>query len=242
MKKSLVTLITLAAVAGVYGQGTVIFNDHETSGSTVGGVFEIHIYGGTTPLTGDAANDLPAGGTTSYSGDTAIGSGGVDTGPTAFDNGTLYTVGLYAAPGDGVSAATMLGAGTADLIATTTFFNNANAGLFTAPGSETIPNLGSAANGYDATLMLACWYNGGTGMTYAQALAAGDPVGNDTPVNFNNILGNNTSSGTPANPPSLGNGGNALQSFAISATPEPSTIALGVIGASAFLMRLRRKQ
>jgi len=26
------------------------------------------------------------------------------------------------------------------------------------------------------------------------------------------------------------------------ATPEPSTIALGVVGASAFLMRLRRKQ
>jgi len=29
---------------------------------------------------------------------------------------------------------------------------------------------------------------------------------------------------------------------AAAVTPEPSTIALGVIGASAFLMRLRRKQ
>jgi len=33
-----------------------------------------------------------------------------------------------------------------------------------------------------------------------------------------------------------------ITSFSLGATPEPSTVALGVIGASAFLMRLRRKQ
>jgi hypothetical protein len=32
-----------------------------------------------------------------------------------------------------------------------------------------------------------------------------------------------------------------MTSFSLAVTPEPSTIALGVIGASAFLLRLRRK-
>jgi hypothetical protein len=49
-------------------------------------------------------------------------------------------------------------------------------------------------------------------------------------------LGSTT--GTPVEiTPALG-----LTSFSLATTvPEPSTIALGIVGASAFLMRLRRK-
>jgi hypothetical protein len=82
------------------------------------------------------------------------------------------------------------------------------------------------------TLQLAAWYNdGGTLTSYSQAQAAGVPVGESTVITTT-ILAAPT---PPGNIPEFPN-------FSVSATPEPSTIALGVIGASAFLMRLRRKQ
>jgi hypothetical protein len=242
MKKSLVALITLAAAAGVYGQGTVTFSDHFTSSSAIGGEFEVHIYGGSSTNVGNGATDLP-GGNTSYAGFTLLGSGGTDTGMAAYDNGTQWTVGLYAAAGNGVTAATLLsaGGGTGDLVATASFFNSvAGAGLFNGPGAVTINNLSTP--GYNATLMLAAWYSGGGATSAAAAMAAGVPVGWDSPVSMDNYLGGNTSAGAPAQTPDLGYNGAGLQAFAVSGVPEPSTIALGVMGASAFLMRLRRKQ
>jgi hypothetical protein len=74
------------------------------------------------------------------------------------------------------------------------------------------------------------WYNaGGTIATYAAAVAAGVPYGQGAEFNVDGLGG-----GT-VNPPNMIN----AQSFSLTSVPEPSTIALGVMGIGAFLARRR---
>jgi hypothetical protein len=99
-----------------------------------------------------------------------------------------------------------------------------------------------AAPGTTVSLQVFAWdNNGGAYATYAAALAAGalhgfspaftsaalggDPGGGGLPIPDPNIVGN-------ANPL------NNMQSFNM--VPEPSTIALGILGAAALLLRRRR--
>jgi hypothetical protein len=98
-------------------------------------------------------------------------------------------------------------------------------------------------------MAIAAWYNGnGAYTSYAAAVAAGQPSGFST-------LGTENLDGAPYVPPDLPAPGEpqtisgGITSFSLSINafnsinpvPEPSTIALGVMGAAAFLMRLRRK-
>jgi hypothetical protein len=93
------------------------------------------------------------------------------------------------------------------------------------------------APGTVVTVGIAVWYNGGGTLTLAQAEAiSGDPYGFSP-------TGNVTLGGGSLPVPDLPGGPGEIQSFSmVTPTPEPSTIALGVMGASAFLIRLRRKQ
>jgi len=183
----------------------------------------------------------------------AVGSpqllGGSLAGPTATQanyaqltgNGADWTVALYGAAGagDAASALSPLPGATATFAAS----DGVGAGV---PGTwasavvATVP--GTTGAGSMATVQLYAWYNAGGSITsYAQAVADGVPYGSSMLANVS--LGGTEPTGPPATAANLPVAG--LGNFNLSApttTPEPSTIALGIIGASTFLMRLRRKQ
>ena len=97
MKKTLIMGAVLAAAAGAYAQGTVVFSDNLTS-------FQMHIYAPqladpTVQVTGNTATDKPAGTQTGYTGGLVGGSAG-----TGLANGNNISVELYAL-GGGTSAA-----------------------------------------------------------------------------------------------------------------------------------------
>jgi hypothetical protein len=162
------------------------------------------------------------------------GTGAGDPTPTLSNwalqenNGAQWTVSLYGSLGTSqpMSQMSPLGVSTALEIGNGV---DSTAGTWYSTSSAVFS---SAPNGTVATLQLYAWYNdGGTITSYAQALAESVPAGYSALANV--------TLGAPPAPPtalpeSLGN--------VIIPVPEPSTIALGIVGASTFLMRLRRKQ
>lgn len=238
MKKSLPILVTLLAGAvGAYAQGSIEFDDYAPHVPNDG--FQITVWEpqgtGLTQVFGNGPSDVPAGSTT-YTG-AGIGGGNVGSGPAGYANGNNYSIALYYAPGasqPSSSLTPLAGAvSTFDTSGGATAANgfpgswDAGGGVFVA-----VPNI---AYGSAGTFQLNAWYNGGGTLTWAQASVpgSGDPYGSSVAANI-------TLSGPPGVPSTL----NPITSFSLltNASPEPSTIALGVIGASAFLMRLRRKQ
>jgi len=263
MKKSLTIVALLAGAAAAYSQGTVNFTDY------VGGAggFNIHIWSPnpsapTVEQTGNSSvlfsashlnGDNPTG-TGTYGGTLVGGSGTAPSTTLSYANGDSFDVGLYAA------------AGTVSTFSTSTFSlikgtvaqladasdGTAYAGMFglnAGAGQQTLNGTGGAptvAAGAAATFAVAAWFTaGGTLTTLAAAEAvAGTPYG-VSPVGSELTGGGGSPPATAPLLPGLGDpqttaGG--ITSFSLITTPEPSTVALGVIGASAFLMRLRRKQ
>jgi hypothetical protein len=163
------------------------------------------------------------------------GAGTGDPSPTLSNwalqenKGADWTVSLYGSLGAGQPASQM-----SPLGVTATVENGVGAGAG-SPGtwySSGVAEFSSAPNGTVATLQVYAWYNdGGMITSYASAVTDGVPTGVSS-------LANVTLAGPPASPANLPEGlGNV-----VIAVPEPSTIALGIVGASTFLMRLRRKQ
>jgi hypothetical protein len=146
-------------------------------------------------------------------------------------NGNDWSVQLYAAPG--LNATTLSPVpGTLLTLGTTL----AEAGTWAVGGTAAIVNLPGTTGGAagTATLQIYAWYNEGGAITsYPAALADGVPTGFSAVANITSLGGGSPPATAPGLPESLGN-------IAVS-VPEPSTIALGVMGASALLMRLRRK-
>jgi len=218
MKRTITTLALLAGAFAVHAQGTLSFANYGSGESSY--VYVYYKPSVTSPTS------------------TALGGSAAGVTPTLSNygslvgNGTDWTIALYGAPGGGDSAnALSLLPG-----ATTTFANGTGdptAGTWFSQAIIGVP--GTAGNGSVATIQLYAWYNeGGLITSYAQALADNVPTGFSGTANI-------TLGGPPATPANLPLG--ALGDFnVIAPTPEPSTIALGVIGASTFLMRLRRKQ
>jgi hypothetical protein len=175
------------------------------------------------------------------------GAGGATTGTYSSDvgNGNDWTVALYGAAGTGdasatLSEATVAGGG----FATATLAGGAGAGdgLAGTWYSSTVAQIpGTTGANQAATLQLAAWYNdGGTITSLLQAQATpGTPWGQSATANLADTGGNNLSGGPSITPPGLPE---SLGNFTVQAIPEPSTVALGVMGASAFLLRLRRKK
>jgi hypothetical protein len=230
MKKSLTGMLALLAGAySVHAQGTVSLGNYV--------VLSTYIYvsykpamGTTVPL-GGSTQGAPAPTLTDYAQETSYGAD--------------WTVELWGAAGNNQPESAMLplttGLGSGPFV-TSPFATPGGTTSDITPGTwstasfGTIP--GTTGNGSSASVQLAAWYNdGGVLTTYAAALAAGVPVGLSTIVNT--TTGGPNPSGPAATatdlPGTLGN-------FTVQTTPEPSTIALGIIGASTFLMRLRRKQ
>jgi hypothetical protein len=242
MKKTLTIISLLAGAVGVYAQGQMSFNDYTGTGAGASQEFEISVYspqvaspgtqlsgngpsnGNNTFVSASNPGNLPGGTQTGYTG-TALGGFATGSGPTGYGNGNNYTIGLYYAPTAGAAVNTLIPVPGA----TSTFYASGgvgNSGQFTASSTITIPGL---ANGSTGTFQLRAWYSGGGATTYAAAVLAGVPNGEDPAVNI-------TLANLPNPPSSL----NPLQSFNLTSVPEPSTIALGVMGASAFLFRRRK--
>jgi hypothetical protein len=228
MKKTLILGALLAGAIGANAQGTVNFADEITG-------FTMHIYGPQAsglPTSGNApTGDVPSGSTV-YDAGSMVGGTSQALGVGGLANGKNVSVELYAAPGlgDAITSLTAVGqyTGTAGLKAGAIglFIPNAIAG--SDPG---IPG----TSGGTATVALAAWYNGGGAYnTLASAEAAGQDFGMSPTANINGLGGVSIGGAPPPTPPAIG-----VESFSIQATPEPSTIALGIMGASAFLFRRR---
>lgn len=224
----------LAGAVSAYSQGEVSLNDYNgnfaiqvfTQQSAAASTVAVSYggYSGTEQMGATANSGAPAvpQGTTTYANAPLTGSAG----------SPAYSIELLAAPGLNQSLSSLVPV--AGTIQTTWytgdylsglggFWNVSGTGLGTIPGTTTT-----------ATVALAAWNNeGGTVNTLAAAQSAGDPWGVSTTGNIS-ALGFAT-----VQPPNLPT---TITSFSLATTvPEPSTIALGVMGASAFLMRLRRK-
>jgi hypothetical protein len=140
--------------------------------------------------------------------------------------GTGWTAQLWAANGGGAAEASLTPA-----TPTTTFrTSTSGAGLLT-PTTATLSGVPKDAP--TATIQMRVWDNrGGTILTWAQVLA--DPSifrGSSSPFNVN-LIGGDFNAPPPLNP---------LQAFNVAPVPEPSTIALGMLGVGSLLVLRRRK-
>ncbi|HEY3854422.1 MAG TPA: hypothetical protein VGO67_08530 [Verrucomicrobiae bacterium] len=222
MKKSITGAVALLAGAVIaHGQGQVSFSDFYNS----------------NPLgyTSVAFNGSAVGGTALHTGTSA------DTGV-----GSDWTVQLYGAPGQG-DALSVVEASPAQLdgaaVGTAVTATLDGGGTGTSAGqwfSTAIGDINGAAGGSVATVAVAAWYNnGGTITSITAAQAGGFANGWSAPGNI--ALGT-----APSTPPLLPNLGGTIATVGNvggggTVGPEPSTIALGVMGAGAFLARLRKK-
>jgi len=207
----------LATGTAVGGVAADIYANNTTDGNYAGGsvaqagVAGTFTTGGSQVYTGGAIGNTAAGFAT-------------PAGLYNFNNGSDYTVQLWAAGGSNNAPLSALSPVTqyTSVIYTSATLGGAFHNVSTFSGGD--PGIPNSANGL-ATIALVCWYNGGVGLTYAAALAAGDPTG-ISPLDNIAALGN---VGSPSNPtPDM----EGLESFSLAeVTPEPSTIALGVIGA-----------
>jgi hypothetical protein len=219
MKKSITGVVALLAGAFVaHSQGTISLGDYLAGPS--GGY--VYVSLGTTPL----------GGTASHTGNSST-----DTG-----DGNDWTVALYGAAGNGATTLAPLlqennTPATANLESGPSSGDN-TPGTWATAVYGVVP--GNGGNGQAATVQLYAWYNdNGTYTSYSAAQTAGVPTGFSAVANT--TTGGPGTSGPAGTPTALPNGlGNIT--LTPTASPEPSTIALGVMGASAFLLRLRKKQ
>jgi len=214
------TMLLLLASKGytqaVSPQGTVNWTDLVYPPPSPG--FSITVFGSATAVNnqGNTINDLPPG-DAQYNGTPLSGAG--------------FEIGLYV---DTSQAAVQSDVLTGTPVATAPFQTGGNAGTWDLTGSfvTSTPNL---APGTPVYVELAAWSTDFGASSYAQAAAATGFVGyslvSSTPIDLGNPNSGNA-------PPTLN--GLGITDFTI-AVPEPSTIALGLLGASAFVMRLRRK-
>jgi len=252
MKKSITIFGLLAGAMGVYAQGSVELGDY----IPVSFYFGITIWSPqndvTQQLMGQNVLDLVpgtigiGGGPTTYQGQ-PLGGASTGSGPTAYGNGNLWTLAIYAAPGVGNAAGIAKAEANNSPVFTSLFFTSGGTGTANAGvnNSDTAGawslNFGSTQRttltGFPGggTFQLAVWYSG-SGLTLTEAEAATYiPYGFSTEGSIAE-LGNNGNPPTPSE--SLGAASPAITSFSLIETvPEPSAIALGVMGASALLVR-----
>jgi hypothetical protein len=262
MKKTLILAASLVGAVSGYSQGTVNFLDAQTdmtvhifapqtatpgteltgnqgtatSGASTGGVTtDIYDNNGTDAAIGNSG--LNYGGSAVYTGgaigNTAAGNATL-AGAYNYNNGSDYSVELYAAPGLNAPASALQ---PVTQYLSTLRTSGTVGGEFKNVTLATDPGI-TGTSGGSATIALVAWYNGGgTYSSYSAALTAGVPTGVSALDNIAALGG----TGSPAAPtPDL----LGLQSFSLVVpvpVPEPSTVALGVIGASTLLFRRRKK-
>jgi hypothetical protein len=137
-----------------------------------------------------------------------------------FAEGADYTAQLYGGPAGSPESALV------PLTPTTALRTGAAAGYVVPAGSVAVPGV---AEGSRAALQLRVWASGGPnagGGTFDTSLASGK----------SNIFDSPPLGGTLTTPPNL----IGLTAFTVNVVPEPTTIALGILGAFALLLRRRK--
>lgn len=156
----------------------------------------------------------------------SYGQGQVNFNNVFAPNGAIWDVDLtdVRGPGAGVVAGLFLASDLTTPLGTTTFFTDAGAEHLLNPVDITIPGI---ASGETASFVVRVWSEGFAGFE-----ASRDGFGKFGESDaFDNAVGGGLV--TPAN--------TIFEGFTLQQIPEPSTIALGLIGAGALLLRRRRK-
>jgi hypothetical protein len=240
MKKTLTIITLLAGAVSGYSQGQIIFNVYQTSDrqaiyNTQAGSAYAVTYGGYTVMetVGSSPTTLttaesPAG-TTAYAVGSALSGTGYSAelliGPAGITSLTGTAQGLGLLPFGGTNS-------TGGVVANFYTGNARHIGFINAGGTIALPTASYYANGATVSVAVAAWNNeGGTVTTLAAAQEAKDPWGISPVAQVAGLT-------TGASPGATLAG---LESFSLgTSTPEPSTIALGVMGASALLFRRRK--
>jgi len=239
MKKILLISAALMLAHAAFSQGTVVFsNKGGTSTAAAPGASTAPIYGldpsdstGQRRITGNTATGVPMG-STAYTGIPFLASDATHT-----FQATLWGLNSAAVTGSGA-----MGANNLQLLVngTTTFRTSTSgtfAGIWNQPSNPAIvPGVATPTD--TATFQVRVWdTKNGQITTWAQALATpGEIYGYSDLFNSAFALGGTQ---IPANPPPYLQG---LQSFNVqTVVPEPSVIALGVLGAGCLFMLRRRK-
>jgi len=217
MKKLTLTTIALALAVSAFSQGTIAINNRET-GNLLAPVFGVVPGSERTQLSGNNSAGIPAG-TQNYNGAAAL-------------SGTGFTFALFGGSSDG----------NLQLLGTTTFRTGTGAG-FTIAGSPTVMVPGVPAGGV-ARLQVRAWDNrGGTVTTWQDALASnatGGSAAGQSAIFNSRQLGGTDAGGTIFLTPTALFG---MESFNLLApVPEPSTIALGILGGVGALVLFRRRR
>jgi len=216
MKKILTALGIVVCAASVFAQGQMVFNTRVT-GTIVVPVYMPQLADPLQEVHGQSAAGFPVG--------TTVYTGGV----LPATSGARFTAQLFGGPLGTDDAAL------APMLPTTTFRTATSLAGFVNPPA-TVALLDSVAPNTSARMQMRVWDNqGGTVTSWADAvriaaggnLLIGDSLSFDTPV-----LGGGST--PPAN--LIG-----LTSFNLHFVPEPSVIALGVLGVGALVLFRRRK-
>jgi len=234
MKRTLFFAVSLMTAVSVFGQGQVNFNNRVTTG-TAGTPQE--------PIVASIYGPDPLNPTLKKTGQPDAAHGGNPAGVQTYGGpllqGTGFTVQLWGGPGGSTEGhlllATLAAAG--NPAASTTFrTGTAAGGLLTAGLPSAVANIPNApaGSGSRATMQLRAWDNkGGTITTWAQAVGDVTVASGASPLFTPPFdLG-----GGPVTPPNL----IGLVSFNIAPVPEPSAIALGVLGLGTVMFLRRRK-
>jgi len=248
MKKILLTSLMSVGALGAYAQGTLNFTDYDY------GKINTHIWSPsttapTTPQSGNTATDYfgtgnintVTHGSQTYPNSFLIGGSAVNTGANGnFGNGNNFTVQLEALGSSGTSTSVA----PSSLLPVSQYTSTINttasgAGQWRPPtivGDPGIPGAGGTAP--TADFAVACWYNGGgtiTSLAAAQTTPGGTWGESAEVVNF----ALTAPSSITGQPQGFNNDENAV-SFRLTSVPEPSSIALGVMAAGAFIARRRK--
>jgi hypothetical protein len=256
MKKTIIISALCVGAASAYSQGTINFLDRQTdmtihiyapqvaspgvettgnANSAVGVTADIYFNNGVDANIGNAG--VNTGGATVYTGG-AIGNtaaaNATAAGAYSYNNGSDYTVELYAAPGLNANLTALV---PVSQYVSTIYTSATLGGAFKSITVSSDP--GVPFSGANATIALVAWYNGGVSPTgLSQTALTAQYAG--SPVKGMSLLDNLAALGGTGSPPAATPNLEGLQSFSLVSAPEPSTIALGVIGASAFLFRRRK--
>jgi hypothetical protein len=258
MKKSITILALLAGATGLYAQGQIELSDYGNGTFTMD-VFSPQLATPTVEQQGMSSVDSPSGSTV-YTGVPLGGASGGAVSPNNYANGALWSLAIYAAPGVGNTAGLALAETTGQPIVLTGFQTSGGVGMANA-GTAGTDSTGVYAYGLNgaglttlagytggATFQILAWYNGGVQptLTTANAQYLASPVSGSSTTESIATLGGN---GAPAaqagsfDNNAAGQRTGLITSFSLATVaevPEPSTIALGVIGASTLLFRRRK--